>query len=110
MERAQNIPAREIPKGVRAQRRRQVVEGHKDKQGKCHCNYDQTCTAMVCGSCNRMVSHAMIFVREVDEEATKAWKGEPWKTFYLYVGYKSCTCGAKDWLYGCEGRAVEMTN
>ena len=91
-------------------RRILTSSGHLDKQHPCHCRYDQTCERLVCGHCDRMVHHNQIFTREVDEEATAAWEGEPGKVFYMTVGYKRCACGAKQWQYACEARFVQRTN
>ena len=117
LERAmQGIRPRHVPPSFRAHvrdqeslpRRIQTASGHLDKEHPCHCRYDQTCERLVCGHCDRMVHHNQItdFVR--DEEGMVKYNAD--RVMYLHVGYKRCSCGAKQWQYACEARFVQRTN
>lgn len=69
-----------------------------EKDGACHCGYDQTCAKLVCDACGRMRPHNAVVVITRSEEG-----------FMTDFFYRHCRCGAKQWMYPCEKGMVVKT-
>ncbi len=78
--------------------RKQIrISGHQDdKQGLCHCGYDQACPTLICDRCGRQRPHNAVCIIERDDAGNVM-------TFF----YRHCKCGAKQWMYPCEVRVVK---